>query len=87
MVPDLTAPDEELKKLAESARQYIPERVQYYAPKVGVDYGSFVTVRCQKFRWGSYSNKGNLSFNCLLMLAPRRSLTAWWPMSCAAGRG
>ena len=45
------------------------ERVRYYAPKVGVDYGS-ITIRCQKSRWGSCSSKGNLSFNCLLMLAP-----------------
>ena len=57
------------RELAESARQYIPERVQYYAPKVGVDYGS-ITIRSQKSRWGSCSSKGNLSFNCLLMLTP-----------------
>lgn len=66
-LPALT--EVELKKLAERARQYIPERVQYYAPKVGVDYGS-ITIRSQKSRWGSCSSKGNLSFNCLLMLTP-----------------
>ena len=43
--------------------------MRYYAPKVGVVYGS-ITIRCQKSRWGSCSSKGNLSFNCLLMLAP-----------------
>ena len=59
----------ELKELAEIARRYIPERVRYYAPRVGVDYGS-ITIRSQRSRWGSCSSKGNLSFNCLLMLAP-----------------
>ena len=66
-LPTLT--ETELKELAERARRYIPERVRYYAPKVGVDYG-YITIRCQKSRWGSCSSKGNLSFNCLLMLAP-----------------
>ena len=59
----------ELKSLTEQAQQYIPERVRYYAPRVGVDYGH-ITIRSQKSRWGRCSSKGNLSFNCLLMLAP-----------------
>lgn len=61
--------DEELDALRRRAEEYIPERVAYYAPIVGVTYGK-ITVRCQKTRWGSCSSKGNLSFNCLLMLLP-----------------
>lgn len=60
---------EKVKALAKSALEYIPERVKYYAPVVGVSYGR-ITIRCQKTRWGSCSSKGNLNFNCLLMLAP-----------------
>ena len=60
---------EELEALAQKALAYIPGRVAYYAPKMGVTYGR-ITIRNQHTRWGSCSNKGNLNFNCLLMLAP-----------------
>lgn len=59
----------EIRKLAEDAAKDIPERVRQYAPIVGVTYGR-ITIRNQKSRWGSCSSKGNLNFNCLLMLAP-----------------
>ena len=55
--------------LAEEALKVIPERVEYFAKVIGVTYGK-ITVRNQKTRWGSCSSKGNLNFNCLLMLAP-----------------
>ena len=60
---------EEIKKLKNEASVFIPERVSYYAPLIGVTYGK-ITIRQQKTRWGSCSSKGNLNFNCLLMLAP-----------------
>lgn len=60
---------QELESLAQEALKVIPQRVAYYAPKVGVTYGR-ITIRNQKSRWGSCSAKGNLNFNCLLMLAP-----------------
>lgn len=60
---------EELKALAEKALVVIPEKVRHYAPLVGVDYGR-ITIRSQRTRWGSCSGKGNLNFNCLLMLLP-----------------
>lgn len=61
--------EEELEKLADQACEVIPERVAYFAPLAGVTYGR-ITIRNQKTRWGSCSAKGNLNFNCLLMLAP-----------------
>ena len=60
---------EEISNLADQALTYIPERVAHYAPLVGVTYGR-ITIRNQKTRWGSCSAKGNLNFNCLLMLTP-----------------
>ena len=66
-VPRLTR--EELAALANRAKEVIPQRAAYYAPLVGVDYGR-ITIRSQRTRWGSCSAQGNLSFNCLLMLAP-----------------
>ena len=66
-IPKLT--EEELRALTEEARAYIPERVNFYAPKIGVSYGK-ITIKRLRSRWGSCSTKGNLNFNCLLMLAP-----------------
>lgn len=60
---------EELAALEEQARRIIPEKVRRYAAIIGVDYGR-ITIRHQRSRWGSCSSKGNLNFNCLLMLAP-----------------
>lgn len=60
---------EDIRVLADKALKVIPERVRYYAPKVGVTYGR-ITIRNQRSRWGSCSAKGNLNFNCLLMLTP-----------------
>ena len=64
-----TMTGEQLRALADNALRYIPERVKYYAARMGVTYGR-ITIRNQKTRWGSCSGKGNLNFNCLLMLAP-----------------
>jgi hypothetical protein len=65
--PKLTG--DQLQALAVKASKVIPERVHHYAPIVGVTYGK-ITIRKQRTRWGSCSSKGNLNFNCLLMLTP-----------------
>ena len=61
---------EEIRRLADEALAYIPQRVREYARRMGVTYGR-ITIRNQKTRWGSCSSRGNLNFNCLLMLCPR----------------
>lgn len=60
---------EEISELADMALEYIPCRVKYYSDIMEVTYGK-ITIRNQKTRWGSCSGKGNLNFNCLLMLMP-----------------
>ncbi len=60
---------EEIETLADRACEEIPKRVEHFTKRIGVDYGR-ITIRNPKTRWGSCSAKGNLNFNCLLMLAP-----------------
>ena len=64
---------ETIQMLAEQALKEIPPRVRHYADLFGVTYGR-ITVRNQTTKWGSCTAKGNLNFNCLLMLAPREVL-------------
>ena len=60
---------EELKELVVKAKLIIPKRAEHYAPLIGVTYNR-ITIRSQRTRWGSCSSKGNLNFNCLLVLFP-----------------
>lgn len=61
--------EKELKQLTKTARADLTQRCALWAPHVGVTYGR-ISIRHQKGRWGSCSAKGNLNFNCLLMLSP-----------------
>ena len=70
-LPPLTA--EDIRVLGEKACAVIPARVAFFARQIGVTYGR-ITIRNQRSKWGSCTAKGNLNFNCLLMLAPPQVL-------------
>lgn len=61
--------EEEIKYFIARAKEIISPKVEFYANKIGVTYNR-ITIRCQCTRWGSCSSKGNLNFNCLLVLLP-----------------
>lgn len=61
--------EKDISVLRNRAKEYIPHRVSYYAELMGIKYNS-IFIRAQNTRWGSCSSKGNLNFNCLLMLTP-----------------
>ena len=59
----------ERKALAKEAAEVLTVKVRQFAKWMGVGYGC-ITIRSQRTRWGSCSAKGDLNFNCLLMLCP-----------------
>ena len=72
----LSEPDDEeqvraaLKRaLSRRALERVRERLQYYAPRLGVSFNR-VAIRDQRSRWGSCSAKHNLNFNWKLIMAP-----------------
>lgn len=53
----------------EKARAIVHERVNHWAPKIGVTPGR-IAIRDQRSRWGSCSTNGNLNFNYRIVHIP-----------------
>ena len=62
---------DEIDSLKAGAKPIIEEKVRLFADKIGVKYGK-ITIKNQKTRYGSCTAKGNLNFNCLIMLMPEK---------------
>ena len=62
---------EQIANIMCRAKKVIPNKVHMYAQLLGVSFNS-IRIKKQKTCWGSCSQKGNLNFNCLLMLMPER---------------
>ena len=62
--------DEEIAKYKKLAKEYIKEKADFFANKMGVTYKS-VKVNSAKTRWGSCNKSGMINFSYRLILAPR----------------
>lgn len=60
---------EEIKRLKKEAKIYCKEKADYFSNIMGLKY-SRITITSAKKRFGSCSNKGNISFSYRLMLYP-----------------
>lgn len=60
---------DEISMLCKNGRAFLSERVRYLSSVTELTYGK-INVGLKKSIWGSCSVKGNLNFNCLLMLCP-----------------
>ncbi len=66
----LQGPADEYKRFKRAALAVARERVDRFAPRLGVSPGR-LSIRNQKTRWGSCSRRGALSFHYKIALVPR----------------
>jgi predicted metal-dependent hydrolase len=65
--PRLPAEQQLISILREIGREYLPDRLQYWAQRIGSKVHG-ITIRDQKCRWGSCSETGGISLNWRLVL-------------------
>ena len=61
--------------------QRFSHRVAYFAPKVGVKVAA-IKVKNMSYRWASCGKNGGLNIHWKCMMAPQKSSTILWCMSC-----
>jgi len=57
----------------QQATDILPAKTALWATKIGIQ-PQRVTIREQKSRWGSCSNRGNINYNWRIIMAPQRLL-------------
>lgn len=65
--------DEELCRLIEQAKTYIPSRVDYFSKLMQLEPTGIKITKAKK-RFGSCSGKNSLCFSCYLMLYPKSAI-------------
>lgn len=65
--------DEELCRLIEQAKEYIPSRVDYFSELMQLEPTGIKITKAKK-RFGSCSGKNSLCFSCYLMLYPKSAI-------------
>ncbi len=66
---DAALTEGEIAALKRAARTYLSEKTKYYSEIMGLKYGR-ITITSAKTRFGSCSQKGNISYSYRLMLYP-----------------
>jgi predicted metal-dependent hydrolase len=64
----------QVKEWRKVVQACVPPLIEAWEPILGVKAGK-LAYRNMKSRWGSCSREGNISLNCLLLLAPEEVLT------------
>ncbi len=68
--PSATAAKQAFEQLySQKGLERLQARTQYFAPKVGVDFGS-ITVKDIGYKWAACKRNGDLSFHWKCMMAP-----------------
>ena len=72
-VQTMAGSEEQIEELARMAREYIPQRVAYYAVQMGVQPTGIRITSAQK-RFGSCSAKNSLCFSYRVMMYPSEAV-------------
>lgn len=62
-----------INELKQSASEYIPGRVEYYARIMGLEPAG-ISITAAKTRFGSCSSKDRVCFSCLVMRYPKEAI-------------
>ena len=65
--------EEDVASLKKKAREVLTARTEYFAKKMGLEYGR-ISITSAMTRFGSCNSKGNIAFSYRLMLYPEEAI-------------